>query len=111
MSLGENKALKLIDNDRDGVIKLNQHMLVRTYPAGSRTDSSNYNPVPMWNAGCQVGEYQVVISSNFIFLFLLKMTCCVSIEKYNFFFFPAKLGIIYIRYIVCYQNLCFGNFL
>lgn len=54
VSLGENKALKLIDNDRDGVIKLNQHMLVRTYPAGSRTDSSNYNPVPMWNAGCQV---------------------------------------------------------
>lgn len=54
VSLGENKALKLIDNDRDGVIKLNQHMLVRTYPAGSRTDSSNYNPVPMWNTGCQV---------------------------------------------------------
>uniref|UniRef100_A0AAX7SUG4 Phosphoinositide phospholipase C n=1 Tax=Astatotilapia calliptera TaxID=8154 RepID=A0AAX7SUG4_ASTCA len=24
------------------------------YPAGSRTDSSNYNPVPMWNVGCQI---------------------------------------------------------
>lgn len=69
VSLGENKALKLIDNDRDGVIKLNQHMLVRTYPAGSRTDSSNYNPVPMWNAGCQVGEYQVVISQILFFGF------------------------------------------
>uniref|UniRef100_A0A672P6Y6 Phosphoinositide phospholipase C n=1 Tax=Sinocyclocheilus grahami TaxID=75366 RepID=A0A672P6Y6_SINGR len=26
----------------------------RIYPAGSRTDSSNYNPVPLWNAGCQI---------------------------------------------------------
>ncbi|XP_061182848.1 1-phosphatidylinositol 4,5-bisphosphate phosphodiesterase eta-1-like isoform X2 [Saccostrea echinata] len=54
VSLGENKVLKMIENDRDGIIHLNRHMLVRTYPAGSRTDSSNYNPVPMWNAGCQV---------------------------------------------------------
>ncbi|XP_078332156.1 1-phosphatidylinositol 4,5-bisphosphate phosphodiesterase delta-1-like [Crassostrea virginica] len=54
VSLGESKALKLIENNRAGVIKMNQHMLVRTYPAGSRTDSSNYNPLPMWNAGCQV---------------------------------------------------------
>lgn len=29
--------------------------LSRIYPAGSRTDSSNYNPVPMWNVGCQIG--------------------------------------------------------
>ncbi|XP_055996618.1 1-phosphatidylinositol 4,5-bisphosphate phosphodiesterase eta-2-like isoform X3 [Ostrea edulis] len=54
VSLGENKALKMVENDRDGVVQLNRHMLVRTYPAGSRTDSSNYNPVPMWNTGCQV---------------------------------------------------------
>jgi len=28
-----------------------ERQLVRTYPAGSRIDSSNYNPIPMWNAG------------------------------------------------------------
>lgn len=34
----------------------NMDKLSRIYPAGSRTDSSNYNPVPMWNAGCQIGK-------------------------------------------------------
>ncbi len=33
----------------------NMDKLSRIYPAGSRTDSSNYNPVPLWNAGCQIG--------------------------------------------------------
>jgi len=28
-----------------------ERQLVRTYPAGLRTDSSNYNPIPLWNVG------------------------------------------------------------
>uniref|UniRef100_A0AAY5EKY8 Phosphoinositide phospholipase C n=1 Tax=Electrophorus electricus TaxID=8005 RepID=A0AAY5EKY8_ELEEL len=31
-----------------------KQLLSRIYPAGSRTDSSNYNPVQMWNSGCQI---------------------------------------------------------
>ncbi|GBG32084.1 1-phosphatidylinositol 4,5-bisphosphate phosphodiesterase 1 [Hondaea fermentalgiana] len=31
-----------------------QRHLVRVYPAGSRVDSSNYDPVSAWNAGCQL---------------------------------------------------------
>ncbi|XP_076116421.1 1-phosphatidylinositol 4,5-bisphosphate phosphodiesterase delta-1-like isoform X3 [Mytilus galloprovincialis] len=53
-SIGENKVLKIIDHDPEGLNKLSQKLFVRTYPAGSRTDSSNYNPTPMWNVGCQV---------------------------------------------------------
>ncbi|CAC5384877.1 PLCD [Mytilus coruscus] len=53
-SIGENKVLKIIDHDPEGLNKLTQKLFVRTYPAGSRTDSSNYNPTPMWNVGCQV---------------------------------------------------------
>lgn len=34
----------------------NTDKLSRIYPGGLRTDSSNYNPVPLWNAGCQIGE-------------------------------------------------------
>lgn len=33
----------------------NMDKLSRIYPGGFRTDSSNYNPVPMWNVGCQIG--------------------------------------------------------
>lgn len=36
-------------------IRHNAEKLSRIYPAGVRTDSSNYNPVPLWNAGCQMG--------------------------------------------------------
>ncbi|KAK3104139.1 hypothetical protein FSP39_024731 [Pinctada imbricata] len=55
VSLGESKVLKMIDHgDASTLNKMAGHLLVRTYPAGTRTDSSNYNPVPMWNAGCQV---------------------------------------------------------
>ncbi|XP_035384356.1 1-phosphatidylinositol 4,5-bisphosphate phosphodiesterase delta-1b isoform X2 [Electrophorus electricus] len=32
----------------------NEGKLSRIYPSGFRTDSSNYNPVPLWNAGCQI---------------------------------------------------------
>ncbi|CAC5426378.1 PLCD [Mytilus coruscus] len=53
---GENKMLKIIEHDPEGLNKLTQELFVRTYPAGSSTDSSNYNLTPMWNVGCQVGE-------------------------------------------------------
>ena len=33
----------------------NKRQLSRIYPAGRRVDSSNYNPVPLWNMGCQIG--------------------------------------------------------
>uniref|UniRef100_A0A672P2E2 Phosphoinositide phospholipase C n=1 Tax=Sinocyclocheilus grahami TaxID=75366 RepID=A0A672P2E2_SINGR len=44
-SFKESKAMNLIYSNS---------AFCRIYPAGSRTDSSNYNPVPLWNAGCQI---------------------------------------------------------
>ncbi|KAH0627635.1 hypothetical protein JD844_003649 [Phrynosoma platyrhinos] len=35
-------------------VRHNVRHLSRIYPAGWRTDSSNYNPVDMWNVGCQI---------------------------------------------------------
>jgi phosphatidylinositol phospholipase C, delta len=35
-------------------IAYNQTHMSRTYPAGSRVDSSNYNPLLAWSTGCQM---------------------------------------------------------
>ena len=32
----------------------NRNQLSRCYPKGARVDSSNYDPMPMWNVGCQM---------------------------------------------------------
>ncbi|XP_029002923.1 1-phosphatidylinositol 4,5-bisphosphate phosphodiesterase delta-1a isoform X2 [Betta splendens] len=53
-SFKESKALNLAETSGNGFIRHNMDKLSRIYPAGSRTDSSNYNPVTMWNVGCQI---------------------------------------------------------
>ncbi|XP_040023601.2 1-phosphatidylinositol 4,5-bisphosphate phosphodiesterase delta-1a isoform X1 [Gasterosteus aculeatus] len=53
-SFKESKALTLAETSATAYIHHNTEKLSRIYPAGSRTDSSNYNPVPLWNAGCQI---------------------------------------------------------
>ncbi|XP_070783955.1 1-phosphatidylinositol 4,5-bisphosphate phosphodiesterase delta-1a isoform X1 [Enoplosus armatus] len=53
-SLKESKAFNLAETSATAFIHHNMDKLSRIYPAGSRTDSSNYNPVPMWNVGCQI---------------------------------------------------------
>ncbi|KAJ6659344.1 hypothetical protein lerEdw1_019215 [Lerista edwardsae] len=53
-SFGEGKAWKLAQESGTNFIRHNVRHLSRIYPAGWRTDSSNYNPVDMWNVGCQI---------------------------------------------------------
>lgn len=53
-SFKESKAFGLAQNSGTAYMHHNMDKLSRIYPAGSRTDSSNYNPVPMWNVGCQI---------------------------------------------------------
>ncbi|KAK5616735.1 hypothetical protein CRENBAI_024211 [Crenichthys baileyi] len=53
-SFKEGKAMNLAEESANAYICHNVEKLSRIYPAGSRTDSSNYNPVPLWNAGCQI---------------------------------------------------------
>lgn len=40
-------------------ISHNIDKLSRIYPSGLRADSSNYNPVPLWNVGCQIGKSDI----------------------------------------------------
>ncbi|KAI5617178.1 1-phosphatidylinositol 4,5-bisphosphate phosphodiesterase delta-1 isoform X1 [Silurus asotus] len=53
-SFKESKSKNLAENSASEFIHHNMEKLSRIYPAGTRTDSSNYNPVTMWNAGCQI---------------------------------------------------------
>ncbi|CAB3405559.1 unnamed protein product [Caenorhabditis bovis] len=50
-SFVEGKLEKLIEK---GLIPFNTRKLSRVYPNGSRITSANYNPMPMWNAGCHM---------------------------------------------------------
>lgn len=54
-SFPETAAEKLMCGpDRPFFKHHHQFQLSRVYPKGQRLDSSNYNPVPLWNAGCQM---------------------------------------------------------
>ncbi|KNC85244.1 hypothetical protein SARC_02579 [Sphaeroforma arctica JP610] len=53
-SFGESKTKKLSSENRLGWIKYNTRQLSRTYPGGTRVDSSNYDPTMAFRAGCQI---------------------------------------------------------
>jgi phosphatidylinositol phospholipase C delta len=56
-SIGETKITKLVSKNEENANlwrEYNQHHMTRTYPAGTRVDSSNYNPVLAWAMGSQL---------------------------------------------------------
>ncbi len=56
-SISELKITKIIDQAPENAglwRRYNLHHMTRTYPAGARVDSSNYNPVLAWAMGCQM---------------------------------------------------------
>uniref|UniRef100_A0A669EDU0 Phosphoinositide phospholipase C n=1 Tax=Oreochromis niloticus TaxID=8128 RepID=A0A669EDU0_ORENI len=53
-SLSETKAHQVMQQKASSFIQFNQRQLSRIYPSSYRVDSSNFNPQPFWNAGCQL---------------------------------------------------------
>ncbi|EHB00376.1 1-phosphatidylinositol-4,5-bisphosphate phosphodiesterase delta-1 [Heterocephalus glaber] len=53
-SFSENRAFRMLQESGSSFVRHNVGHLSRIYPAGWRTDSSNYSPVEMWNGGCQI---------------------------------------------------------
>jgi len=56
-SIGESKITKILDKSSANVPlwrEYNVNHLTRTYPAGVRVNSSNYNPTLAWSVGCQL---------------------------------------------------------
>lgn len=50
-SLAELRGFKLLSSASADMVILNRQKLSRIYPKGTRFASSNYDPVPFWNAG------------------------------------------------------------
>ncbi|XP_029805145.1 1-phosphatidylinositol 4,5-bisphosphate phosphodiesterase eta-2 isoform X2 [Suricata suricatta] len=53
-SFSEARAQQILQQKPAQYLRFNQHQLSRIYPSSYRVDSSNYNPQPFWNAGCQM---------------------------------------------------------
>ncbi|XP_072888213.1 1-phosphatidylinositol 4,5-bisphosphate phosphodiesterase eta-2a isoform X5 [Hemitrygon akajei] len=53
-SFSEAKTHQLLQQKPQQFLRVNQRQLSRIYPSSYRVDSSNFNPQPFWNAGCQL---------------------------------------------------------
>ncbi|XP_068228881.1 1-phosphatidylinositol 4,5-bisphosphate phosphodiesterase gamma-1 isoform X1 [Palaemon carinicauda] len=53
-SFPEHKMERHMTAKPPGLLKYHKIGFSRVYPKATRLDSSNYNPVPMWNYGCQM---------------------------------------------------------
>jgi len=54
-SLPETRVEKLTNKQKASVLlSVNQKSFSRIYPKGQRIDSSNYDPMPVWNCGCHL---------------------------------------------------------
>lgn len=72
-SFGESTAIKLSKEHAIKYVTYNKIQVSRTYPKGSRVDSSNYDPTPMWNTGCQIGTDQK--KHFYIFIIFISNSC------------------------------------
>ncbi|XP_055935815.1 1-phosphatidylinositol 4,5-bisphosphate phosphodiesterase zeta-1-like isoform X4 [Argiope bruennichi] len=53
-SFSETVALNLAYSEGEAFVAHNRRHVSRIYPKGTRTDSTNYDPVPYWSVGCQL---------------------------------------------------------
>ncbi|XP_015281025.1 PREDICTED: 1-phosphatidylinositol 4,5-bisphosphate phosphodiesterase eta-1 [Gekko japonicus] len=54
LSFSETRAHQVLQQKVEQFMLYNQKQLTRIYPSAYRIDSSNFNPLPYWNAGCQL---------------------------------------------------------
>ena len=83
-SFGESSAFKYSEEAASYYIEYNKKHLSRTYPSGRRVDSSNYDPIDMWNAGCQIGQCYVIIILTPIINFNYISCIILSIVALNY---------------------------
>ena len=75
LSFSEIRAHQVIQQKSEQLMVYNQKQLTRIYPSAYRIDSSNFNPLPYWNAGRQLGAYTSGRSSS---PWVLSLGCYLS---------------------------------
>lgn len=75
LSFSETRAHQVVQQKSEQFMIYNQKQLTRIYPSAYRIDSSNFNPLPYWNAGCQLGVYTSGRSSS---PWVLSLGCYVT---------------------------------
>jgi hypothetical protein len=53
-SIDELKIAKVLADSPADYLRFTESYFVRTYPKGTRVDSSNYTPLPSWCLGAQM---------------------------------------------------------
>ena len=85
-SISETKAGKLIEEDSKAFVKYNCRQLSRIYPFALRTDSSNIDIIPFFNAGCQMGKTTFLIFTPKKSAILKEAALFATKAKINVFF-------------------------
>lgn len=70
-------------------LKYHQNQISRVYPKGQRVDSSNFNPIPLWNSGSQMLALNFQTPDKYMQLNQAKFRdngCCGYILKPDFMF-------------------------
>lgn len=71
-SFSEEKIQKLHTASRRHIVDFHRRYLSRIYPKGSRVDSSNYDPMPAFNAGSQIIALNFQTTDFPLFLYISK---------------------------------------
>lgn len=88
LSFSETRAHQVAQQKSEQFMIYNQKQLTRIYPSAYRIDSSNFNPLPYWNAGCQLGVYAregAVLCMSWVYANILPnsfklWTCTVALN-------------------------------
>ncbi|XP_022645364.1 1-phosphatidylinositol 4,5-bisphosphate phosphodiesterase delta-1-like isoform X2 [Varroa destructor] len=73
-SFSETKYFKILSNEEgvQDLMRYTQKFLARIYPKSSRTSSTNYDPIPIFNVGCQIVALNYQTSDRSMFYNVAK---------------------------------------
>jgi len=68
-SLNEARILKYFSENESNIVDFHRKFLNRTYPSGTRIDSSNYDPIPSFFTGCQLVALNIQTCDVFLLMY------------------------------------------